>query len=314
MSRRSNQKLKLLYLSKILLDMTDERHGLTLTEILNELSKYGIETGRKSLYDDMEALRVYGLDVCTKRDRYVRYYIKDRTLSRADVKLISDLLISSPVINNARSVELIKKIWNNEYMSGIALGERCGDLVDFSDDVYKNLEILCKAMTENKAVSFKYFEWNSHKQRILSREGQRITASPWRLEMNDGKYRLLCFDHDKKAPAIFLPEKMLSLAISDKSRRGECGTLEESSCIEPTNVRLTCSNSVAPYVFDRFGSNVTVLSNREDEFDVSLKTVIDDSFFSWLFLGEGKVRILSPEWVVEKYASLVSQCNPNNKT
>ena len=82
MSRRSNQKLKLLYLSKILLDMTDERHGLTLTEILRELSKYGIETGRKSLYDDMEALRVYGYDVHSKRDRYVRYYIKNRELCR----------------------------------------------------------------------------------------------------------------------------------------------------------------------------------------------------------------------------------------
>ena len=42
MSRNPMQKQKLLYLRKILLEKTDENHGLTSSEILAELALYGI--------------------------------------------------------------------------------------------------------------------------------------------------------------------------------------------------------------------------------------------------------------------------------
>ena len=54
MSRNPMQKQKLLYLRKILLEKTDENHGLTSSEILAELALYGITAERKSLYDDLK--------------------------------------------------------------------------------------------------------------------------------------------------------------------------------------------------------------------------------------------------------------------
>lgn len=56
MSRNPMQKQKLLYLRKILLEKTDENHGLTSSEILAELALYGITAERKSLYDDLQVL------------------------------------------------------------------------------------------------------------------------------------------------------------------------------------------------------------------------------------------------------------------
>ena len=50
---RSNQKLKLLYLAKILLNNTDANHDITLDEILNKLHAYDVTAARKSLYDDI---------------------------------------------------------------------------------------------------------------------------------------------------------------------------------------------------------------------------------------------------------------------
>ncbi len=311
MSRRSNQKLKLLYLSKILLNMTDERHGMTLTEILHELSKYGIETGRKSLYDDMEALRVYGIDVCSKRDRYVRYYVNDRAFNRVDVKLMSDLLNASPILTEAKSAELIKKLWQGEYMRGIAIPERADSKTDLGDGTYKALETVCKAMTENRAIIFKYFEWNARKQRILCRDGQKIMLSPWKLEMRDGKYILVGFDHDKKEIESFSPEKMLSLLITDKKRIGESSFLTDWHTAEKTNIRLLCKNEGASYLFDRFGTDVAVLSNVEAAFEASVKAVVDNEFFSWLFLSEGRVRIISPEWVIDRYNDLITNATDN---
>ena len=51
---RLNQKLKIMYLMKILLEETDEDHDLTLNEIVEKLKAYNVTAERKSLYSDIE--------------------------------------------------------------------------------------------------------------------------------------------------------------------------------------------------------------------------------------------------------------------
>ena len=63
--KQSNQKLKLLYLAQILLDKTDDDHTLTVPEMISELAKQGISAERKSIYDDLENLKLFGLDICS---------------------------------------------------------------------------------------------------------------------------------------------------------------------------------------------------------------------------------------------------------
>lgn len=69
MPKSSNQKLKLIYLMKILLERTDETHSITMPEIIEALAAYDISAERKSLYNDIENLRVYGLDVIGTQER-----------------------------------------------------------------------------------------------------------------------------------------------------------------------------------------------------------------------------------------------------
>ena len=49
LAKRSNQKLKVLYLLKILLENTDEENGMTVKDIIAELDRYGI-LPRENLY------------------------------------------------------------------------------------------------------------------------------------------------------------------------------------------------------------------------------------------------------------------------
>ena len=42
MSKGANQKLKLIYLMKILMEKTDDTHSITMAEILSSLESYGI--------------------------------------------------------------------------------------------------------------------------------------------------------------------------------------------------------------------------------------------------------------------------------
>ena len=59
MAKGNNQKLKLSYLTRIMLEKTDDEHGLTMQQIIEELEKYGIDAERKSIYDDLRTFRRY---------------------------------------------------------------------------------------------------------------------------------------------------------------------------------------------------------------------------------------------------------------
>lgn len=308
MSRRSNQKMKILCLSKILLEQTDRCHGMTLPEILTELSKYGIESGRKSLYDDMEALRIYGFDVRSKRDRYIRYYIQDRAFTLPELKMLCDLVANSSALTAKKRAELSKKVLEQgERFESNLFSAEGTEAATFGDDVYQSITLICEAITENKRISFKSFEWNARKQRILVNGGEVTTFSPWRLELVHGRYRLIGFDHSREATATIYPDRMVGVTVlSDQRLTGDSVLVERDLRTEPTTLRLKCDNALAGDVINRFGIDVTVLANWEDSFECSVKTLIDSELYGWIFTKCGQIRILSPEWAAEEYKRMLT--------
>lgn len=104
------QKQKLLYLRKIMLEKTDENHGLTSSEILAELASYGIQAERKSLYDDLQVLEKFGMDICKTKSSTVKYYVGSRDFELPELKLLVDAIQSSKFITEKKSFSLIHKI------------------------------------------------------------------------------------------------------------------------------------------------------------------------------------------------------------
>ena len=68
MPKGANQKLKMLYLSKIFHEQTDEEHGLTMPQIIARLAEYEVNADRKTLYADFEELRRFGLDIISQHE------------------------------------------------------------------------------------------------------------------------------------------------------------------------------------------------------------------------------------------------------
>ena len=74
MAKSYNQKVKILYLEKMLRESGEDR-VVTMQEILTKLLECGIQAERKSIYDDIEALRSFGMDVKFRRGRPGGYYL-----------------------------------------------------------------------------------------------------------------------------------------------------------------------------------------------------------------------------------------------
>ena len=58
MAKSSNQKAKILYLMELFLEETDEEHPISRKGIEERLEKLGIRAERKSIYNDIETLRI----------------------------------------------------------------------------------------------------------------------------------------------------------------------------------------------------------------------------------------------------------------
>ena len=91
MPKGTNQKLKLYYLAKIMVNNTDDEYAMTLQDIKNALEQYEITADRKSLYDDFNVLRDMGIDILgEQRGRSYYYHVGKKKFELAELKLLVD--------------------------------------------------------------------------------------------------------------------------------------------------------------------------------------------------------------------------------
>lgn len=110
MARAANQKLKCLYLWQFLLQNTDEEHPATIPQMIEYLARHNIPAERKSLYDDIEALRQCGLDVEYRKAQGGGYYVASREFQLPELKLLVDAVQSCKFLSLRKSNALITKL------------------------------------------------------------------------------------------------------------------------------------------------------------------------------------------------------------
>ena len=77
MAKRTDGKLKILYVKDILERELPEGRAITMREILKKLSERGMPAERKSVADDLKLLKQYGLPIqCLRRGRATAYSLK----------------------------------------------------------------------------------------------------------------------------------------------------------------------------------------------------------------------------------------------
>ena len=103
----ANTKLKPLYLLDIFREMTDERHRMTVPELLEELQRRGITAERKGIYRDIDALIQYGADI---KHTGTGYYLARGELSRDELKCLIWALRSANFLSDKRTAALLEKL------------------------------------------------------------------------------------------------------------------------------------------------------------------------------------------------------------
>ena len=296
MSRNPMQKQKLLYLRKILLEKTDENHGLTSSEILAELALYGITAERKSLYDDLQVLEKFGMDICKSKSSTVKYYVASREFELPELKLLVDAIQSSKFITEKKSISLIHKL------EGLA-------------SVHDGKELQRQVFVANRAKTMN--------ERIVKREKIRdggYTASPWALCWDDENYYLIAYDTCADSIKHYRVDKMDDIEVLDDERDGgktfeKFDPADYSKGVfsmfggEKATVKLSVDNDCIGVIVDRFGRDIFVTKESDTTFGVSVDIMTSKQFYAWVFGLGGKVRIISPQNVVDEFKKQLENVN-----
>ena len=318
MPKGSHQKLKLYYLSRIMLEHTDDEHSLTLPQIQELLEGYDVTADRKTLYQDMEELSVLGLDIISgKEGKYYTYHVGSKQFDIAELKLLVDSVQSSKFITERKSAELIKKITGFASSYEAAQLKRQvvvqGRVKTMNESIYYIVDDIHRAIAENRKIRFEYMRWNTAK-RMESRKEGFYEVSPWALTWDDENYYLIAYDEAADGIKHYRVDKMKNIAVTSEKRAGKDHFKEFNLAAysnmsfgmiggEKIRVKLQFKEELVGVFLDRFGTDIPVLpvKGRKDWWETSVEVAVSNQFLGWVFaLGSG-VKIVSPKEAVDLF-------------
>lgn len=312
MAKSENQKLKLIYLMDKFLKDTDEEHGITMQEILSYLENNDIKAERKSIYDDIETLRIYGLDIIKeKKDKNTYYKLASREFELAELKVLVDLVQVSKFLTPKKTEQLIKKIESlTSHYEAVELQRQVhviNRVKNPNEKIYLMVDKLHYAIHKSVQVSFQYAGWNTKKELVPKRDGKLYKVSPWALTWDDENYYLIGYDEDETKIKHFRVDKILNLEVKTEERHGkelfekfDLATYSKKTFGmyggEECTVKLRVQNSLVGVILDRFGTGVMIIPDNSGTcFTVNVDVAVSNQFIGWLMgLGDG-VEVLAPE-------------------
>lgn len=324
MAKSSNQKMKLLYLLKILTEQSDEEHCLSAQALIEALAVYDVKAERKSIYDDIAQLIDFGYDiVLVKAKSGGGYYLAGREFELAELKLLVETVQASRFLTLKKSRELIAKIEKLASKSEAGQLQRqvyvANRIKTANESIYYIVDDIHRAIQNNVQISFQYLEWNLAKELVPRKDGKIYRASPWALTCKDENYYLIAHDGESDTIKHFRVDKMGHIQVLDGIMREGAGLFERFDIAAYANktfgmfggreeiVTLEFENRFIGVVLDRFGKEIPVRKRDEEHFSVRVQVALSGQFYGWMTgLGVG-ARITAPADVVEEYKKYLQQ-------
>lgn len=316
MAKSANQKLKMLYIADFLYHKTDENHSVSTTDIIEMLKKNGIDAERKTIYSDIEALKLYGLDIIVSKGRGGGISMVSREFQLSELKLLVDAVQSSRFITTKKSYEIIKKLGSlasayekDDLQREVYIVNR---IKNDNENIFYSTDTIHHAIHTDRMITFRYFNYGVDKKKMYHKNGEKIKVSPFGLQYDSEKYYLIAFDGYASKIKHYRVDKMENVEIIDESRDGKgyfrkFDIAEYSNATitmyqgEVTDVTLKIPEKLAGVVIDKFGKKSKFIKTDDGEYTVAVKAALTPTLYSWVFTFGGEMKITAPEKAVTEY-------------
>ena len=312
MPKSDNQKLKIFYILDYLQKNSHQEHPVRAAELLSMLERqHNIVCDRKTVYSDIAALQDYGVDIVSIPGKNGGYYIASRNFELPELKLLIDAVQSSRFLTEKKSRELIEKLCNQCSVHDARLMRRdvlvSGRVKSMNETIYYNVDTIQEAISQNKQISFRYFDWGiDGKRRYRNRDYQ---ASPYGLCQDHENCYLLAHS-PRHGVTSYRVDRMSHIVLSQEPRT-PCPELTGKKLVEHANrlfqmysgeetaVKLRFHRDLVNVVIDRFGRDTMLIPDGEDHFVFTVNVAVSPMFLSWVIGFGAKARVLHPQSVID---------------
>ena len=303
-------KTRIIKLLDILKENTDEDHPLNSEELIPLLAEKGESVERKTIYSDIRALNDMGIYIETVKGEKTGYYFNDDLFENSELRILADAIAASNFVTDSKSRSTLDKllsltnVYNRDKIkSTLSYTHNKGN----NEQIFYNVDAIGDALYNNKKITFDYFDFTITGEKKRRRK-TRYETVPYAIIWQQERYYLVGYSLKHDSYVHYRIDRMENIDSEpcdhvrrnfDVKRYVDKHIMMYSG--QTVTVNLRCKSSLASEVMDQFGSSVLVKESREDYFECSIKVVISQLFFSWIFRCGDGVKILSPATVIEEY-------------
>ena len=320
MADKSNDKVvkpRLLVLSKMFYELTDEAHPMNTFEIIDYLSEHGVPANNKTLRSDLKLLKDMDIDIVTVSGRPNKYFLGARLFEMPEIKLLLDAVASSRFITKSKSKELSRKLASltSDYQRKQLIRHMytTGRIKPGNENIFYYIDLINNAIELKKKISFSIIEFDGRKKKTLRNDGEVYVISPYAMYWNDDFYYVVGWSDKRETMGAYRIDRMDEPKILDEKAvpkpKGFRVTDYSHKVFEmfegeEVRVKLECRNNFIKYIIDRFGMKFKTEPATKETTYCYVDVCLSPTFYGWVFGFGGDIIIREPEAAVEEIVSM----------
>ena len=315
MPKSTNQKMKQLFLLKLLWEKSDEEHPVSMGDILHYLESNDIAAERKSIYNDVQSLIDFGLDINLKKGHNGGYYIGDRGFELAELKILADSAQASRFLSDKKTRNLIGKLsslCSEDQARQLRRQNLLSNSGRFAEEgIFYIVDAIHRAINDDRIIAFRYFDLDENKQKKYRYGGHHMKTNPVALVWDDENYYLIAWDSKYKTVRNYRVDRMDDVIVTEEERydKDEIAKIDLKDYTSVNfsmfsgkrrTVSIVFEKELVGVMVDRFGQDLTVYPAPDGRLAIHPEIAVSSQFFGWLFGLGGKATVSGPADVVEE--------------
>lgn len=318
-------KERIIHMLQLFQAQTDEDHPISTFEIIEYFKERGVVTDRKTIKDDIDTLNSCGIEIMVIEGRPNKYYFADRRFQLPELKLLVDAVEASKFITAKKSAALVEKITSMTSSGNADELNRhlytIGRIKPENENVYYVVDTIFRAIKLERKISFQYFRYDVHRNRIARHDGEPFIFSPYAMLYNEDKYYVLGYYSIFDKITTFRVDRMGVPDILNepvKPRPDGFDPVDYTVNVfsmydgDLETVELYCENNMMDSVLDRFGDEVKITPIGDDHFKATAPVSVSQTFFAWVFQFAGHIQLAGPASVREQFQKMLTDALTKN--
>lgn len=313
MPKSKGQQLKEVAILDILKNYSDEENPVSAGTIIEKLAEKGIEVERKAVYRGIDALIDYGYDILFTRTPKAGYYLLDKLFELPEIYLLTDAVQAASFITVKKTRDLVKKL-DSMLSEGERRKREKGLYIDNghkceNEEIFYNIDILSRAINENKKVCLTYTVRKISKDRKIINENREYKISPYALIWQNEHYYLVANNEKYDNLMHIRLDRARKINITKENARhfSEVSIYKDKFDVadyaaksfqmysgKSTKIELKCKEEILEQVVDRFSDKIFIRNLEDGWFTFSTNVNLSAGLVNWIMQFADSIVVKSP--------------------